>query len=532
MAKRPDDRYQTASEMLVDLESVLTAIERHGSAKRAIVTGSGRLRRRFQFVAVLIAALAVIVASTYHLYRDAESPLTAIEGGAHVAAAPIAAPAGRPIKVGVLHSLSGTMAESESVVVEATLLAIDELNAAGGLLGRPIEAIVRDGQSEPAIFEKEAKKLLNDEHVCTVFGCWTSASRKTVAPTFEHHNNLLVYPVQYEGLEESPNVIYLGATPNQQIVPALRWAFAFGGKRRFFVVGSDYIFPRAASAIIHDVLEGLGGQIVGEEYLALGSYEVKPIVEKIVETSPDVILNLINGDSNVPFFKSLRTAGVSPDRVPTISFSIGEEELRHLNIAEMVGDYAAWSYFQSIDTPDNHAFVNRFQAKYGPQRVMTDPMEAAYSGVKLWAQAVKQAGSDDVLSIRRAMLHQHILAPEGELQIESRTHHVTQTPRIGQITPSGQFDIIWEAVKPKAPVPFPPSRMRAQWNDLLQDWYALLGQSLVGAGSIGRRPIGLGPSRQVEHHDLGRLERDKVKFRPLADGRRVAFAQRDLAQTH
>ncbi len=384
---------------------------------------------------------------------------------------PTPLPDGRPIRVGVLHSLTGNMEESESPVVDATLLAIDELNQAGGVLGRPIEAIVRDGRSDPQVFAEEARRLLVDEKVCTVFGCWTSASRKTVVPIFERHANLLVYPVQYEGLEESPNVVYLGATPNQQIIPALRWAFAFQRKRKFFLVGSDYVFPRTAGAIIRDELGELGAEIVGEEYLPLGSYAVDPVVEKIVAAQPDVILNLINGDSNTPFFRRLRAAGVGPEVATTISFSVGEHELRRLDPAAMAGDFAAWNYFQSLDTPENKAFVERFRAKYGPQRVLTDPMEAGYIGVKLWADAVREAGNDDVNKIRPAFVNQKLLAPEGEVTIDPTTRHAYKTPRIGRITPRGQFEVVLNEVKPAPPLPFPPTRSRAEWEAFLQQLY-------------------------------------------------------------
>jgi urea transport system substrate-binding protein len=373
--------------------------------------------------------------------------------------------------VGVLHSLSGTMAESESPVVDAVMLAIDEINQSGGLLGRPVEAVVRDGRSDPAVFAQEAESLLGKEHLSTVFGCWTSAARKTVVPLFEKHGALLVYSVQYEGLEQSPNVIYLGATPNQQIIPAIRWAFAFRGKRRFFVVGSDYIFPRAAGMIIRDTLKELGAELVGEDYLPLGAVEFTPIVERIQAAKPDVILNLINGDSNSAFFKELRAAGILPDTISTISFSVGEEELRHLNLAQTAGDYAAWSYFQSLDSPSNAAFVQAFQARYGRQRVVNDPMEAAYVAVKLWANAVKQAGGDDPAKLREAFLDQQVDAPEGEVRVQRATHHVYQTPRIGQITSSGQFKVEWSAASPEPPVPFPPTRTQAEWEAQLKAFY-------------------------------------------------------------
>jgi urea transport system substrate-binding protein len=307
--------------------------------------------------------------------------------------------------------------------------------------------------------------------VCTVFGCWTSASRKTVVPIFERHDNLLVYPVQYEGLEQSPNVVYLGATPNQQIIPALNWIFAFGRKRKFFLVGSDYVFPRAAGAMMHDELDALGAKIVGEEYLPLGSYDVQSVVDKIVAAEPDAILNTINGDTNLPFFKRLRVAGVTPEVAPTISFSIGEQEIRNLNPEEMAGDYAAWNYFQTLDTPENRKFVEAFRARYGPQRVLTDPMEAAYIGVKLWAAAVRQAGSDDVTRIRRAIGGQKILAPEGEVTIDPDTHHAFKTPRVGRIDANGQFELVLNEVKPELPVPFPPPRSRKDWEQFLEGLY-------------------------------------------------------------
>ena len=413
MAKRPDDRYQQAGEMLADLDAVACTLSGSGislpsqsgtfksqpaSSRPALAATTDVARPRgYEKLGAVAAVLLLVLAAGAYLLLGGRRPddTTAASANAASAIMPVPIPTGEPIRVGVLHSLSGTMADSESPVVDATLLAIDELNKAGGLLGRPVEALVRDGRSDAKIFAREAVKLLTEDKVCTVFGCWTSASRKTVVPIFEQHDNLLVYPVQYEGLEESPNVIYLGATPNQQIVPAVKWAFAFGGKRRFFLVGSDYVFPRAANAIIRDALQEMQAEVVGEEYLPLGSYDVKELIEKIAAAKPDMILNTINGSTNIPFFKRLRSGGVTSDRLPTISFSIGEQELRMLNASEMVGDYAAWNYFQSIDSVENRQFVDRFRAKHGPQRVLNDPMEAAYVGVKLWGKAVTQANRDE-----------------------------------------------------------------------------------------------------------------------------------------
>lgn len=490
MAKSPDDRYQSAGEMLADLNAVIATLSGvtpillpSQSGSRAAVSAAAlpertrppaRAERRLWALAggaVLLAAAGVFVVSAGKWrpsgpMQDGGGQDSAASGGA------LAAPGGGPpIKVGILHSLSGTMAHSESAVVDAALLAIDQVNLSGGLLGRRVEAVVRDGRSDPAIFAREAQRLIAEDGVSTVFGCWTSASRKTVVPIFEEHDHLLVYPVQYEGIEESPNVVYTGAAPNQQIIPAVKWAFAFQNHRRFFLVGSDYVFPRTAGQIIKDTLDQLGAELVGEEYLPLGSMDAKALVAKVAAARPDVILNTINGDSNIAFFSELRTAGITPERVPTISFSIGEAELQHLNVAEMVGDFAAWNYFQSVDSPENAQFVEAFKTRYGPQRVVTDPMEAAWFGVKLWAQAVVESASDQPAEIRRALRNQRMHAPEGEVRIDAATQHTFKTPRIGRIIEDGQFEIVWTAARPEPPQPYPPSRTTEQWKALLHDLY-------------------------------------------------------------
>src|SRR5262249_17250382 len=246
-----------------------------------------------------------------------------------------------PIRIGVLHSLTGTMAFSERPVIEATLLAIEDLNAQGGLLGRRLEAITADGQSEPATFASEAERLITQDKVAALFGCWTSASRKYIRPVVERHNQLLFYPVQYEGLELSPNIVYAGASPNQQIIPAVKWLFDNLGKR-FFLVGSDYVFPRTANAIIKDQVGALQGEIVGEEYILLGSRDVEGVVEKIARVRPSVILNTINGDSNVAFFQALRKRGIRAEDTPVMSFSIAEGEVGAIGGDVLAGDYAAW----------------------------------------------------------------------------------------------------------------------------------------------------------------------------------------------
>lgn len=381
-----------------------------------------------------------------------------------------------PIKVGILHAQTGTMAISENSVVEATLMAIEEINQKGGVLSRQIEPVVVDTQSNWTIAADEARRLIVDEKVAVVFGCWTSACRKTVKPVFEKYNGLLFYPVQYEGLESSLHIIYTGATPNQQITPAVKWSFDNLGKR-FFLVGSDYVFPRTANAIIKDQVKALKGEITGEEYLILGSQEVNAIVQKIVETKPDVILNTLNGDSNIAFFKALKAAGITPDNTPVVSFSIAEDELRTLGAADMVGNYAAWNYFQSIPDADNASFINAFKKKYGADRVTDDPMEAAYFGVYLWAQAAQDAGSTGTDAVLGTITNQSFSAPQGVVSIDPATLHTWKVARIGQIQPDGQFKIVWTSSDPIRPVPYPVYRTEAYWDKFLSDMYKGWGNS-------------------------------------------------------
>jgi len=381
-----------------------------------------------------------------------------------------------PIKVGVLHSLSGTMAISETSVVDATLLAIDEINERGGLLGRKVVPVVVDGQSDWPTFAAEAERLIAEEEVSVIFGGWTSASRKTMKPVFEEYNHLLFYPVQYEGLEQSPNIVYTGAAPNQQVLPAIDWAFENLGTK-FFLVGSDYVFPRSANEIMKERINELGGETLGEEYRVLGDRNFVEIVDKIAKTKPDVILNTINGDSNVGFFNELRKKGIDSETIPTISFSIAEDEIRHLGAGTMSGDYAAWNYFQSIDLPENHVFVQNFKNKYGPHRVTDDPIEAGYIGVYLFAKAVEKGGSDDVNAIREAVKGITFAAPEGIVGVDPKTQHLSKAVRIGQILENGQFKIVYSSEEPIHPIPYPNYRSEQEWHEFLDALYNGWGQS-------------------------------------------------------
>ncbi|MGK7891195.1 MAG: urea ABC transporter substrate-binding protein [Leptolyngbyaceae cyanobacterium] len=362
--------------------------------------------------------------------------------------------AGDTIKVGILHSLSGTMAISETTVVDAEELAIEEINAAGGVLGKQIEIVKEDGASDWPTFAEKAEKLIDQDGVVTIFGCWTSASRKAVKPVFESKDHMLWYPVQYEGQECSKNIFYTGAAPNQQIEPAVDWLLENKGTQ-FFLVGSDYVFPRTANTIIKEQLKANGGETVGEDYLPLGNTEVTPIIAKIKQALPNggVIFNSLNGDSNVAFFKQLKGAGMGPDQYPVMSVSVAEEEVRQIGKEFLVGHYAAWNYFQTVDTPTNQDWVSRFKAKYGEERVTNDPMEAAYIMVYLWKQAVEAAGTTDLAAVRAAAVGQSFDAPEGPVEMKAN-HHISKTVRIGQVRDDGLFDIVSATDGPIDPVPW------------------------------------------------------------------------------
>ncbi len=360
---------------------------------------------------------------------------------------------GEPIKIGVLHSLTGTMSISEISVKDATLLAVDEINATGGVLGRPLAAVIEDGASDLQTFAQKARQLLQEAQVAVVFGCWTSASRKAVLPALEHSSGLLFYPVQYEGLEQCPNIFYTGAAPNQQIVPGVNYLLA-QGKRKIFLLGSDYIFPRTANPIVKAQLAALGGELAGEVYLPLGSREVDEAIAHILAVKPDAILNTLNGDSNVAFFHKLRATGLKPQDLPVMSVSVAEEEVRAIGPENIAGHLVVWNYFQTVDTAENRKFVKAYKARYGENRVTDDPIEAAYLGVYLWKQAVEKAGSTNAVKVRAAAKNMEFAAPSGRVKIDAQTQHIWKTVRIGKVRSDGQIEEIWNSGRPVQPDPF------------------------------------------------------------------------------
>jgi urea transport system substrate-binding protein len=377
-----------------------------------------------------------------------------------------------PIRVGVLHSQSGTMALSESPVIDATLLAIDEVNHAGGVMGRHLHPIVVDGKSDPDVFAAAAERLLAEEKVDVVFGCWTSASRKAVRPVFERNAGLLFYPVQYEGLEQSPRIVYTGPAPNQQLLPALDYLTGPLGKKRLFVVGSDYVFPRTAHAILADRVKQLPGvEVVGSAFLPLGTKDVAGAIDAIRKANPDAIVNALNGTTNYFFFKELHAAGLTSDKWPTLSVSVAENELRGLDPAEMAGSYLAASYFQTVDRAEARAFLRKVRERYGAERVTSDAMAAAYSGVHLWAQAANAAGGTDPDAVLTKLRGSSFAGPGGTVRIDPVNQHTWQPWRIGKVRADELVDVVAGSPDSVAPDPFPGTRARAEWERFLNELY-------------------------------------------------------------
>ncbi|MEZ4656535.1 MAG: urea ABC transporter substrate-binding protein [Caldilineaceae bacterium] len=417
----------------------------------------GRLGRHSSYGLVAVLLIMSLLAGCSGPAPAAPAEEAAAEPAAAEAEAPAAeAPAGDTIKVGVLHSLSGTMSISEVSVKDATLLAIDEINAAGGVMGKMLEPVIEDGASDWPTFAEKARKLIQQDEVAVVFGCWTSASRKAVLPVFEELNGLLFYPVQYEGLETSPNIFYTGAEPTQQIIPGVDFLVNELGAKSIYLLGSDYVFPRTANLIIKAQLEHLGVTLAGEEYVPLGGTEFSTIISKIQEAQPDAIFNTLNGDSNVAFFKQFKDAGFTAETLPVISVSVAEEEVRGIGAENIAGHYVSWNYYQTTDTPENEAFVAAYKAAYGDDRVTADPIEAGYFGVYVWKALVEAAGSFDVDAVRAAAKENdiEIAAPGGPIKVDGETQHMYKTVRIGQITDDGLITEVWASDGPVKPNPW------------------------------------------------------------------------------
>jgi urea transport system substrate-binding protein len=364
---------------------------------------------------------------------------------------------GAPIKVGVLHSLSGTMAISETALRDTVLMMVEGINSRGGLLGRRVEAVVVDPASNWPLFAEKARELLQVAKVDVTFGCWTSVSRKSVLPVFEELNGLLFYPVQYEGEEQSRNVFYTGAAPNQQAIPAVEYLMSKDGgeARRIALLGTDYVYPRTTNRILRAFLnsKGITDADIMEEYTPFGHSDWQGIVARVKrfagEGKRTAIVSTINGDANVPFYRELGNQGIKAEDIPSVAFSVGEEELAGIDTKPLVGHLAAWNYFMSVNSPANTEFKNQWQAFIkNPRRVTNDPMEATLVGFKMWAQAVAKAGTTAVDPVREAMYGQKVDAPCGYTLEMHRNHHLSKPVMIGEVMENGQFNIVWKTPGP------------------------------------------------------------------------------------
>ena len=378
--------------------------------------------------------------------------------------------AAETIKVGILHSLSGTMAISETSLKDMALMTIDEINAKGGVLGKKLEPVVVDPASNWPLFAEKGRQLLTQDKVAVTFGCWTSVSRKSVLPVYEELNGLLFYPVQYEGEELSPNVFYTGAAPNQQAIPAVEYLLSEegGAAKRFFLLGTDYVYPRTTNKILRAFLisKGVAEKDIEEVYTPFGHSDYQTIVaniKKFSAGSKTAVVSTINGDSNVPFYKELANQGLEATDVPVVAFSVGEEELRGIDTKPLVGHLAAWNYFQSVENPVNTEFVKKWKAyatakglPNADKAVTNDPMEATYVGIHMWAQAVEKAGTTDVDKVRQALYGQTFAAPSGYTLTMEKNHHLHKPVMIGEVQEDGQFSVVWQTEGPLRAQPWSP----------------------------------------------------------------------------
>jgi urea transport system substrate-binding protein len=362
-----------------------------------------------------------------------------------------AAQAADTIKVGVLHSLSGTMAISESTLKDTVLMMIKEQNDKGGLLGKKLEPVVVDPASNWPLFAEKARELLEKDKVAVVFGCWTSVSRKSVLPVFEQDNGLLFYPVQWEGEESSKNVFYTGAAPNQQAIPAVDYLMNEIGVKRWALLGTDYVYPRTTNKILAAYLKahGVKDSDIMVNYTPFGYSDWQSIVSDVKKFGSagkkTAVVSTINGDANVPFYKELANQGVSAEDIPVVAFSVGEEELSGIDTKPLVGHLAAWNYFESVNTPENRDFIKMWHNYIGnPKRVTNDPMEATYIGFKMWVDAVKKAGSTDTDKVAKAMIGIKVPNLTGGMAVMNKNHFLSKPVLIGEVQDDGQFDVVWQ----------------------------------------------------------------------------------------
>jgi urea transport system substrate-binding protein len=413
----------------------------------------------------LIVALAAIgYASALTL---GARPIAAVEA--------LIAEARPPIVVGLVHSQHGFLAISEKSLIDAEVLALEEINARGGIAGRLVKWVVADGQSDPAKFAAQARRLIEQDKVDVIVGGWTAECRKAMLTVVEEHKNLLIFPANFEGIEGSSHIIYAGGSANQVILPGVRWCFDALKAKKFFVVGNEEVWSRCVSELAKDAIKASGGETVGESYVSLVGGDSTALVEAIRAAKPDVVLNAMVGESNLPFYSAFRRAGLTPDKLPILAFNVAEDELKRFPPGDLTGHYAAWNYFQSLDRPENTEFVRKFKARFGEDRVIGDAMVAAYTGLMIWSQAADEAGTGDSKMVLQKIDRQSFNAPEGIVTIDPDSWTSWRPFYAGRARSDGQFDVVWSISKPILPIIHVGTRSKAQWQALLDELKARWG---------------------------------------------------------
>jgi len=369
-----------------------------------------------------------------------------------------------PIVVGILHSRSGPTAPQEQSIIDAEVQALEEINRSGGLLGRRVRWVIADGGTDGTSFARQAERLIRDDRADVLVGCWSATSRRAVVTVVEANDHLLVHPNRHEGFEESPNVVSMGPLPNQQIAPAVAWCQETMGARRFFMVGTDDPWSRSAGALLADQLAGIDAALVGEEYVMSGSLDVGSIVEAITTTGPDVVFSLLGGESAAALLRQLREAGVRPADLPVMMFTVGEDEWRGMPPDDVTGNYVVAGYFPGNDRASAPTVVRQFRTNSDGDRPPPEQVMAAHAAIRLWAEAVKGAGTADVAIVRSAIRHQTLPSPEGVIAVDPENRHAWRNVSVGRIRPDGQIDTLWATRGPTRPTPFPATRSRSEWS--------------------------------------------------------------------
>ena len=374
-----------------------------------------------------------------------------------------------PIVVGLIHSETGPLAISERSLLDAEILALEEINAKGGVAGRRVKWVKADGRSDPAAFASQALRLIEQDKVDVLIGGWTAECRKALLEVVEKKESLLIFPANFEGIERSAHAIYAGGSASQVVLPAVHWCFDALKARKFFVIGTEEVWSRVASELAKDGIKAAGAALAGESYLPLVGGDAQALVEMIRVANPDVVLNLLVGDSNVSFYAALRRAGLTPDKLPVVAFAVAEDELRRFPPGDMTGHYSAFSYIQGLDRPENLEFVRKFKAKHGNNRTISDTMVSAYDGVMIWAQAADEAGTGKPKVVMDRFDRQSLNAPEGIVTIDPDSRIAWRPFCLGKIRADGQFDLAWTISKPIQPVTFVATRSKTQWLSLLDE---------------------------------------------------------------